>query len=100
VGPVGAELEFHWNSGYDTNHEVNAEDTSPETGGLIVGLIIVAQGKSLEHHDQRCKTHRQLREKIVESNGKREMKTMNEKGTIHKVLGILLRLRFRDAPLK
>ncbi len=40
--PVGAELELHGDAGDDAEDEVDAEDASPEAGGLIPLRVVGA----------------------------------------------------------
>jgi hypothetical protein len=45
-----------------------------------IGLIVAAKAERLEHDDQRGKTPGELREEIVEGNGKCEVAAMNLRG--------------------
>ena len=83
--PVGAELEFHGNSGHHAQYEIDPEDFGPEAGGLVIDRIVPAQRDGLQPHDQQRQTHRQLREQIVEGDGKGKMKSVNNLA-IHKAL--------------
>ena len=60
--PIGAELKFHGDAGDYTQREVDAEDLRPEARRFIVGFVASADSERLEHDDQRCQTHRELRE--------------------------------------
>ena len=81
--PVGAELEFHGNTGDHTESKVDAEDFCPEARGAIVVLITGAQGHGLQNDDEQGKAHGELREEIVERDREGEMKPMHVKGRIH-----------------
>ncbi len=52
VRPVGAELEFHRDSGDDAKNEINAEYFCPEARRLIVDFIVRAERQGFQHHDQ------------------------------------------------
>jgi hypothetical protein len=53
VRPVRSELEFHGNSGHDSEDEIDPENARPESRRLIVALVFVAQGQRFENHDKR-----------------------------------------------
>src|SRR6185369_2484975 len=76
--PVGAELKFHGNASDNTDHEVDTKDLRPETRGSIVALVLLPHRHGLEHHDERCQSHGQLREKIVVSDSERKVQSMYE----------------------
>src|SRR6185369_5718869 len=83
VGPVGAELKFHGNSSYHTNHEVDPEYACPESRSFVVNLVLASQAQGLENHDQWCQSHGELREKIVKSDGESEVQAVNQECAIH-----------------
>src|SRR6267154_165704 len=60
--PIGAELKFHGDAGDYAQREVDAEDLRPEARRFVVGFVASPDGERLEHDDQRCQTHRELRE--------------------------------------
>src|SRR5581483_1392661 len=63
--PVGAELEFHGNSGDYSCQEVDAENPGPEPGSVIVGRVAGAKRQGLENDYERCEAHGQLRKNVV-----------------------------------
>src|SRR3974390_3358555 len=81
--PVGAELEFHRNAGHDAEHEVNAEDSSPEAGALVIHRVVTSQCNRLEHHDEQGQAHGQLWKQVVEGGCKREAEAVYNKCAIH-----------------
>ena len=76
-GPVGAELKFHGDTGDDADGEVNAENFGPEASRAIVVLVAGAKRDGFENDDEQGEAHGQLREQVMESNGKGEMQTMD-----------------------
>jgi hypothetical protein len=76
AGPVGAELELHGDAGDDAHGEVDAEDLDPEAGGVFVEGVPGAKGQGLDHENQECQAHRELREEVVVSDGKSEVESM------------------------
>jgi hypothetical protein len=82
IGPVGAELKFHGDAGDDAEGEVDAEDFGPETCGAREVFVVGAESDGFEDDDEQGQAHGQLREEIVESDGKGEVQTMNvQRGT-------------------
>src|ERR1700758_3234556 len=47
--PVRAELKFHWNSGDNSDHEIDTEDSRPEACSTIVGFIVSAQSQRFQN---------------------------------------------------
>jgi hypothetical protein len=47
-------------AGYHADGKIDAEDLRPESGGLIVVVVIRTDGQRLEHHDQWRQSHGQL----------------------------------------
>jgi hypothetical protein len=58
--PVGPELELHGDSGYNAKHEVDGEDSCPETRSLVVTLVPAGQRNRLENDDKLRQTHGEL----------------------------------------
>ena len=76
--PVGAEFELHGNTGDDTEDEIDAEDSSPETGSLVPFLTAGAKRDRFEDDDQQRQAHRELREQVMECDGKGKMQPVNQ----------------------
>src|SRR5215475_11492171 len=45
--PIGAELKFHRDPRDDSHREVDRENTSPESGGGIVGVVLAEERYAL-----------------------------------------------------
>jgi len=89
--PVGAELELHWNAGDDAGEEVDAEDSGPEAGGVVIGGVAGAQTKSLQNYNERGKAHGQLRKDVMKRDCKGEVNPVQKKSVIHKAGNSILR---------
>ncbi len=88
--PVGAELEFHGDTGDDAEEEVNRENLRPEARGLIPAVIVGTQGDELHDHHQQRQAHGELREQIVERNSKRKMDAVQQE-SVHTTLTVIAR---------
>ena len=107
--PVGAELEFHGNAGNDANQKIDGKYFCPKASGFVVALVVPDQGHRLEHDDQQCQPHGQLRKQIVIGDGESEVQTVEEQrvheeasvGTQHDTRVVRLcesRCAFRGGP--
>src|SRR5271157_3482682 len=81
--PVGAELEFHRDSGYYANDKVDTENLRPEAGSPVITLVVCLERQSLQNHDQRRQSHRQLREQVVIGHSERELQAVDQECAIH-----------------
>ena len=81
--PVGSELKFHGNAGHHAKHEVNTKDARPESGGLVVFLVVPPQPQCLQHHNQGRETHGELGEKVVKRDRESEVQTVNQECAVH-----------------
>ena len=75
--PVGAELEFHRDSGHHADDEVDAENLRPEAGGPVVALVVGLERQSFQNHDQRRQSHGQLRKQVVIGHRERELQAVD-----------------------
>src|SRR5215467_16239644 len=50
--PVGAELEFHWDSSHHANDKVNGKNLCPEAGGLIIAFVVSLKRQGLQDNNQ------------------------------------------------
>ena len=81
--PVSAELKFHRDTRNYSHHKVDPENARPEPGCLVIAFVIVTQRHGLEIDDQRCDAHRQLREQVMEGDGKGKVQAVNQQCAIH-----------------
>src|ERR1035437_3451287 len=81
--PVGAELEFHGNSGDHTDHKIDAENLGPEAGGPVVTLVFGLERQSFQDHDQRRQSHRQLWKQVVIGHREGEVQAVDQECAIH-----------------
>ncbi len=75
--PVGPELELHGNSGDDAHDEVDSEDLSPETRGVLIERIAGADGYRLQDDDEQRKAHGQLGKQVMEGHREAEMNAVH-----------------------
>src|SRR6476660_5982454 len=81
--PVRAELELHRDAGHHTDSEVDAEDSNPESGGIIPPLVAGPQTEALQDNDEQRQPHRQLRKQVVIDDRERELQPVPKKGIAH-----------------
>ena len=60
--PIGAELKFHWNASDHSDQKIDGEDSGPESCGLVVPFVLVANRDRLQDNDQQRQPHGELRE--------------------------------------
>src|ERR1022692_4543452 len=81
--PVGAELEFHGDSGHHTDDEIDAENLGPEAGRSVVTLVFGLERQGLQDHDQRRQSHGQLGKQVVIGHGEGEVQAVDQQCAIH-----------------
>jgi len=81
--PVGAELEFQWDTGSDPDREVDAQHPQPEARRRGRLGVVFPHRADLEEQREEREPHGELREEIVEGDGEAELQTMPEQWIGH-----------------
>src|ERR1700757_2670758 len=84
--PVRAKLEFHGNTSHDAHGEIDCENSSPEAGGILVGIVFPNKSNDLQDNNEKSQSHCQARKDVVKRDCKRKMQPMYCERRIHTCL--------------